>query len=455
MSIDRFVDITINRNFASQPQTTFGSLLAVFQLTAAQQPERVKTYASAQEVTDSALPQTVKNDILTLFRQQNGLGTINVGRQNATAFDTLTLEIADAAPAAGVYTITVGAEVLSFEAIAGTTAIELATSFFEQIEELQLDVDATVTPTALNPGPGATFTFTARDSGELLAAAVTLDPSSNLTITSATVAPAAPEAIQDALDAIEADGDTSYGLVISANDDQSILDAAEWVQTRRRLFGALTNDSLLRAGTAGNIADQLATLDYGRVFVTYTRDLSDRKDIAIMADRLALRLDQEQGTWAHTPLTGLTPDNTGSNRLTNAEIAQIEAGPANTYTRCGTRNVFFAGVMTNGLYIDQQTTQDWAISRLETAIFDVLSGNRLGVSYTVQGVALIEGAIRGVANLGERILHFAPGSTDVQVPDPIDLTAAQRQSRCLPEVQLSYREAGFIHKVVLTVTISS
>lgn len=444
MSADRFIKINVNRSVATLSQVGFGNLLAVYQVDPAIQPERTVTYTSAQELSDSALPQNIKDALETVFLQSPTIGRVTLGRRNPGTAQTVSVTVT-AGTTDGTYQFDLEGETVQYLALATESAEEIAQGL--RADALLKDANVTISETDGN----GTFTITASIAGQTFTADTESTSSDGTTVLTETQANGPAEDLSDALDAIEAAGDESYGLVIENRDDASILEAAEWTQARRRLFSAQTEDENLRDGIDGNIADQLAQLGFSRTRVEYNENSDEHTDIALMSKRLSLRLDEEQGTWAFVQLAGITP----SNELAGAQITNIEAGPANTYTRCGVLNVTNPGVQVTGLFTDQVTTEDWLVTRLEQAIFNVLAGSPRGVPFTRAGVALIEAAIRGVLIQGENVGHFQPGSTNVTLPDPNTLSSAQRQSRCLPDVQVTAVEAGFLHCINVSVSITA
>lgn len=443
--IDRFVKTVISRTNSTLPSDGFGEVLFLAQLTAAEQAERVKRYTGLEEVNASTLSENVKRGLRTFMSQQNGLNSILVGKRTEAADDSATVTVTAAAP--GQYSIRpgtadgvgLGVNVL-YTATASDTTETIANALAQGIADL--DQGFEVSAVADLGAGGHQFVVTPLTSHPTVDAFFLDETPDNaaVTVVNNTVAGVGlPEAD---LNAIQAEGFTFFGLALESRFELDAVSASAWANGKNVLYVAQSRNP--------NLLGDITALSHANTALIIHDNNRDFVDLAWLSERLALRLNQEQGTWAFRQLSGVAATD-----VSRSTINSLDGQNVNTYTRCGTRSLTFQGILTNGLYIDQLTTELWAMQRAEQAIFDVLAGNRLGVPYTVQGVAQIEAALRGIANLGERIGHFAPGSTEVIVPNPDELSAAQRQSRCLPEVSLRYREAGFIHCVELTIQISS
>lgn len=444
MSITRYVKISINRNRASLPADQFGAGMLVYQVSQTVQPKRFLEYSSPQEVSESTLPQRVKDALNAFFEQANHPQSVLLGRRNpgTAQVSTVTVTTADA----GTWTFDINGAAVSYIATGTSTAQQIAEGLVVQARALGEDI-------AVSDAVAGVFTLTAGVPGVSFVADGFTAPGTGVGAIAATTASVAGEDWSDCLDAIETAGAEFYGLCIEDRGEAAIKEASAWVESRRKIFIAQTNDTDLRDGNASNLAEDLEALSRKRTHVTYNRDDAEFSDVALLAQGLSFDLDSRKGTWEFSPLAGVTPSNTGDQRLSQGQMNNIVAGPASVFLRAGGRNIIEGSRLANGLYIDQVVTEDWTASRIEQAVFDVLSGDRHGALFTLDGTAKIEGALRSVGAIAVQAEHYVPGSVQVSIPNPADLTPAQRQSRCLDNVIFTYTEAQYLHKVKVTANI--
>lgn len=452
MTLSRYVPVTVSRSEPSVSQAGFGTLLSVFQIDVGTLAARYTSFSTPAELAASSMPQRVKDAGAVFFSQNPNAGTFRVGRQvpGTAQVDTVTITTADA----GTWSFDVDGTTVSYTAGALDTEQDIAEGLVADFDLKGFDITAS-TPV------GGVFTITANVAGVAFVADSFVAPGAGAGSVANTTANVAAEDISDALDAIEAANADFYGVTIEVRDDTAILDVAAWVETRRKIFVAQTDDATLRSATAGNIAAQLVALSRKRTFVIYNEDDREFSDVAWMSRCLAFRLDIEKGLWAHKTLASVTSSNSdlALTPLTSAEQTNIEDERGNTYTTTAGVNITFpgrnTGTGTSALYFDQVTTEDITVARLQEAIFGALVGDPLGLPMTLRGAAQIEGAMRGVGTQLTAAGHYAPNSVTVSVPNPADLTSAQRATRNLPNCVFTYQESGGIHTVTLSVTIST
>lgn len=444
--INRYVQLTVNRNRPSLPSDAFGSALLLYQVDPSIQPERRKVYSSAKEVSASSLPQRVKDALNAFFGAQNKPQKVTLGRRNPGTAQVITVAVSNAE--AGTWSFDLLGDTASYIATASDTDQTIAQGLAVQARAYGHDV-------TISDATSGSFTITANVPGIPFTVGGITDPGSGTIAFTGTAANVVAEDLSDALDAIEADGDDSYGLAIENRDDAAILEAAEWVESRRRIFIAQSEDPALKAGTAGNIADQLAALSRKRTHVCWNEDSRDYQDIVFLAEGLSFNLDTRRGTWEFLELAGVTPANRRTPPVSGGQIDNVTKGPASIYLTAGGKNIVEGSKMANGLFIDQVTTEDWTLSRLETAVFNVLAGDRYGVDYSLGGAAAVEGALRAVGTVGVQANHYAAGSVTVVIPDTATVSPAERAARCLRRVQFNYREAGSLHCVQAEINIES
>lgn len=453
MSLTRYVPVTVNRALPSVSQAGFGTLLSVFQIDAATLPAQYTSFSSPTEVAASGLPANVLAAGAVFFQQNPNAGTWIVGRRvpGTAQVDTITVTTADA----GTWSYTIDGFAVSYVAGALDTEQDIAEGLAAAAEAVilanGLDI-ATSTPVA------GVYTHTSNVAGDTFTTAAFTPGGAGAGSAANTTPSVAAEVLTTCLDAIEAAGADFYGLTIEDRDDADILLAASWTASRRKIFCAQTADPTLLSATGGNICAQLVALNRSRTFVIYNEDSREFSDVAWMSLKLSMRLDQEHGTWAFAQLAGVTSSSLTSPPISSAELDNVQDERGNFFaTTAGLSHTYpgqNTGSGTSALFIDQVTSEDWTVSRIQEAVFTAIAGSRLGTPFNAVGRALIEGACRGVGNQGERAGRYNPGTFTVSVPDSTTLTPDQRASRTWPNVVIAYQETQFAQKVVLTIDVS-
>jgi Protein of unknown function (DUF3383). len=112
------------------------------------------------------------------------------------------------------------------------------------------------------------------------------------------------------------------------------------------------------------------------------------------------------------------------------------------------------GTMASGEYIDIIRFIDFVAARMRENIFLRLATLNK-IPFTDGGIAIVENEIRGVLNLGIAQGGFAadPAPT-VSVPRAVDVSAADKAARLLPDVRFSAVLAGAIHLVEIRGVVS-
>ena len=112
------------------------------------------------------------------------------------------------------------------------------------------------------------------------------------------------------------------------------------------------------------------------------------------------------------------------------------------------------GTVASGEYIDVVRGRDWLSTRLAEDVFGLFASLEK-VPFTDQGIALVETAVRGVLQEGVNagLLSSNPAPV-VTVPKAADVSALNKASRMLPDVNFTATLSGAIHKAEINGTIS-
>jgi hypothetical protein len=189
--------------------------------------------------------------------------------------------------------------------------------------------------------------------------------------------------------------------------------------------------------------------NYDRTFVIYNAHDNAGKATYANAAWLGALLPTDPGTanWAFKTLAGIvadTPISAGS--LTSAKITQIESLNGNYYTNMAGRDATFNGKMGGGEFIDIIYGVDWLENTMQQDVANIYFTNPK-IPYTVQGISLIETAMRASLELGVK-LGVLSGYT-ITTPDINTITADTKATRSLTGLTFSAVVTGAINKVTI------
>jgi hypothetical protein len=159
-------------------------------------------------------------------------------------------------------------------------------------------------------------------------------------------------------------------------------------------------------------------------------------------------------TWANKKLAGVTADG-----LTEGQYKAITKKNGNTFERFRNVSITQNGKVAAGEWIDVIRFRDWLQEEITVNVFNALV-NRDKVPYTDEGIAIIEAQVRQALELGVTRGGIAPDEYDedgntnygytISVPLAANISANQKASRVLNDVEFTARLAGAIHVVNIT-----
>lgn len=130
------------------------------------------------------------------------------------------------------------------------------------------------------------------------------------------------ETWSEALDAMLAENDSWYGVLVYTRTKSEQQDAADWVELNNRLLGLASGDSDIKDAT-GDIAEYLATNEYDRSFLFYHPKSNDDNICDIVFD-IDFVTDNSIAVTINTELTTI-PFNTDQDTTMDDIKADIEA----------------------------------------------------------------------------------------------------------------------------------
>ena len=268
--------------------------------------------------------------------------------------------------------------------------------------------------------------------------------------------PGTTPTLTDDLEAIIAEDNNWFGLLLDSNSRDEILLAAEWTEAQKKIFCAESSDWDIRdADEDDDIASELKSRAYMNTFGIYNLEVGEWAAVAWLGHLLTYAPGSATG--AYKTLRGVTTDN-----LTTSEKAAIEGKYWSHFTVIGGKNVTFEGKVGDGDFIDITIGLHWLHARIQERVFAALSTPDK-LDYTDAGIDAIAGEIRAVLKQAcerpYRFLDRGDGSAEnpgpsVSVPKLVDIDPADRAARLVPDISFDGRVVGAIHKARIAGTVS-
>ena len=254
------------------------------------------------------------------------------------------------------------------------------------------------------------------------------------------------------LTAIRNENDTWYAVINpwpSTLYTAAIASAIEALTDGQKIHLARTNDTeTVQSNASGSgIAASLQSSNRERTALFYSDYYTSMLECAVAG--LMLPTDPGSETWAYKTVSGPAADTFTSTQRSNALSTDT-----NIYSSTAGVSITQMGTVASGEYIDVVRGRDWLSTRLAEDVFGLFASLEK-VPFTDQGIALVETAVRGVLQEGVNagLLSSNPAPV-VTVPKAADVSALNKASRMLPDVNFTATLSGAIHKAEINGTIS-
>lgn len=252
-----------------------------------------------------------------------------------------------------------------------------------------------------------------------------------------------------------------YYLYMPWHSEAIVLATAAWIEaTPFKAYMADLVDTSIEstAASSGDVADQLADLNYKRTHYTLRRKPNQMYGAGLAARLAPLPV----GSWtaAYKTVVGSTADD-----FTATEEAHLEAKRCNYYKSEAGRSISWEGKVGNTDYgfLDVVVALDFVVDLIQKRVFGLkVALNK--VAYTDEDIAQIAGVVEGVLDLckGDKHKIVAPGTpgseTDpppsVSFPKVKDIDPSVRALRELPDGNVAFRIQGAVHKTFIDLTVS-
>lgn len=430
MSISDIVNVVITRETQAVSQVGFGTMMVLG--VHKKFPERIRFY---QTLDGLVLDGFDENDpeykcVASAFAQNPRPVQVAVGRRSV---DTIEISVPGPVSEGDVFTVTLNGFDFSFEALLGSTNLDVA-------EELSSLIDSSIDFSSVDNEDGS-FSVTMGNVNQYYSASV----SSNLQL-----APFVASASMAAdLTAINEENSNFYGVVLTSREVSDVLAAANWVESQLKILGAASNDTeILNPSSESDLGFLMKQNGYSRSFLIYHDQANNFFPEAALIGQM-LAYPAGSATWAFKNLAGIPFVKLNSNQRLVAFSKNV-----NTYEQRGGANIIKDAKMSSGEYIDIIVGVDWLQSRIVERIYGRLN-NLQKISYTDAGIAIIVAEVRAQLDQGiaqEVIAEDPPYA--VTFPRARDVPVADRANRFLPDIKFTARLAGAIHSVEVRGVVS-
>lgn len=235
------------------------------------------------------------------------------------------------------------------------------------------------------------------------------------------------ESITQALNAILEENDKFYGIISPLKEKQQVLDIADFIQVRDKIYHvSLSDDLLLSPQDTSSLAHELKNKKYNQTIITYYGEAQKEIDPFIEGAVLVAGFSETLGSinWSTISLTGIEPS-----LLSDSAILSLKEKNVNFYTTIYNLQRFQEGKCIGGEWIDIITGIYLMKNEIQESMTDLLKKSYSKTSYTTASFALIE------ATLDNVLFSFTQKGKDlitdyfVQMPKVEEVPSSDKERR--------------------------
>lgn len=254
--------------------------------------------------------------------------------------------------------------------------------------------------------------------------------------------------LEKSISAAQDSNDSWYKLIIASKAEADVKDAAEYIETQRKIFCVSLEDADILTSVTTDLASDLKALGYVRTYVFFSEESEKYPEAAI--EGLLCPKDPGSYTYKFKTIRGITPS-----KLTDSQITNLRSKNVNFFQTVGGVNMFEEGtVIGEKEYIDTIIFIDWLHARMSERIFATLVSVDK-VPYTDNGIGVIENDVRAQLAEGIRVGGLAADPAPiVSVPKASEVDSADKLARALRNVTFNATLAGAIHSVEVSGSVS-
>jgi hypothetical protein len=257
-----------------------------------------------------------------------------------------------------------------------------------------------------------------------------------------------PKTIVDDLNAVYEADSGFYGLWLDTQAPEAVMAAAEWVESKRMLFGVDVSDSAAtKHDHATHLGVKLKEKGFRRTFCSYHPNEKAFFTPAWMGKLFPT--PPGYATWDFKQLTGVE-----TYPLSTFEAAALEKNRVNPYVSMKELGITLYGKTSSGERIGIVRGVDWLHARMEERIFMLFVKNPK-IQYSEKGIDLVRSEIMAQLEEGIAAGVIAPSPKyEVNAPKVESISPMDRAEGVLPNVTFSAPLLGAIHAVKVRGVIS-
>lgn len=268
-----------------------------------------------------------------------------------------------------------------------------------------------------------------------------------------------PGVAADLATAIAGDN-TWYGLALDSQSKAEILAAAAFAETNKKLFVTQTYEStVIDSGVSNDVASSVQTSAYHYTGMLFSgTNTKSYAGVAWQSGRFGGSPTPGNDTWVLNTLPGIPVDN-----LTETQFATLGNKFATGYVNIQGVNVTASGGIANsnsggkngfGEFLDVRRFQDWLLSQIQLGIYIALLGPGK-VAYTDKGLGSLANAVLAALQRGEQAQGLVAGSSVVSQPTAASQSTSDRGNRIIRALNWAAVNAGAVHLVVSSGTVTT
>jgi hypothetical protein len=252
---------------------------------------------------------------------------------------------------------------------------------------------------------------------------------------------AAGSTVEDDLIDCETEIDDWYGVLLPSSNKGAILAAAGYVESRKKQFFHVTDESDCKDATTTDIMARLEAQSLTRTIGLWHQDTAENGDAGWMGRCFAV--DPGNSRYAYRNIALLTV--TGRADLDTNGKTNIESKKGNYYVETGGTSITMPGTAYSGDYGDTIRDIDYLESEIAADLFSLIANNEK-IPMTSEGINMVRATLTGTLNrmVSEGVIDT--GFT-VTVPKLSEITENERASRILPRVKFNCRTTGGIQTI--------
>ncbi|WCS27235.1 DUF3383 domain-containing protein [Methylobacterium sp. NMS14P] len=222
---------------------------------------------------------------------------------------------------------------------------------------------------------------------------------------SAPVPGIAPETLVSAAATLANMSTAWYALLLapaSAPLDSDVIAVASFIEgiatSQSRIFGVTTQNANVLDGTqSADLASQLQSLNLARTFIQFS------SNNAYAAASLFGRIATVDWEGSNTAITLAYKQQPGiaSENIAESQFAALKAKNCNVYIKVNNgTSIVWAGVMTDGDFIDERVIADWFQNRIQVDVYNLMYGTQTKVPQNDAGMTQIGNRIKSSCEIG-------------------------------------------------------